>query len=382
MTNIALVGRRPHLVVVGAGIVGLAHAVAGLDAGYRVTVVEQDAVAVLASVRNFGHVCTSAQAGENAEIAREANAIWLSLVERAGVEARRSGTLVVARSSAEEAVLHELLRDRAPEGAHLLTGTAAAGMLRLPRGASRPIAAALLPADLTANPRTAVARIADWVAAHEHGETRFATTVHAVHPDGEGTVAVETSRGRLDADHVVVAAGHLVGRLFPDVAGAGEVAECALQMARVRAPHDMGVGPAVLTGTSMLRYGAFAGPAAESLRAEIARERSELVEIDANVMLTQQPDGSLLIGDSHATHASAPPFLDERWSQILLDEIAALLGASRLEVLERWQGLYATSPRQDVLRAEPAQGISVVSVTAGIGMTIGLGLGARTIASI
>lgn len=377
MTPIA---SAPRIAVVGAGIVGLAHAVAALDAGYRVTVVEQDSAAVLASVRNFGHVGASVQAGELRELAEESLPIWHSLVERAGVEARRSGTLVVARSAAEEAVLHELI-GRAPERARLLSGAETGDALRLDPSV-RPRAAALLPDDITANPRTTVARIAAWVDAHERGEVRFGTTVHAVETGARGGVEVVTSRGALEADHVVVAAGHLLGRLFPEVAERGGVRECALQMVRVRAPHAMGLGPAVLTGTSMLRYGAFEGPAAEALRAELARDRPELLEIDANVMLTQQDDGTLLVGDSHATHDTAPPFLDERWSQLLLDEAAALLGARRLEVLERWQGVYAASDRRRILRESPVPGVTAVSVTTGTGMTVGLALGARTIAAL
>jgi FAD dependent oxidoreductase TIGR03364 len=370
----------PRIVIVGAGIVGLAHAVAALDAGYRVTVIEQDAAARLASVHNFGHVGASVQAGELGELARESLPLWLSLAERAGVEARRSGTLVVARTAAEEAVLQELVDERAPEDAALVTGAEVAALLHLDvaaEAAARPRAGALLPRDITANPRTAVARIAAWVHAHERGEVRFSTAVRSV-----GTGVVDTSRGRVEADHVVVAAGHLLGRLLPELSERGEVRECALQMTRVRAPHAMGLGPAVLTGTSMLRYGAFAGPAAEALRAELRATRPELMEIDANVMLTQQADGTLLVGDSHVAHDSAPPFLDERWSRILLDEVAAVLGAPRLEVLERWQGLYATSRKQDILRELPIPGVTAVSVTTGTGMTVGLALGARTIAAL
>ena len=364
-----------HVVIVGAGIVGLGHAVAALDAGHRVTVLEQDAQAVTASVRNFGHVCASMQAGEIGDLARASLPIWESLITRAGVEGRRSGTIAVARSAAEEAVLTELATERAPEGAKLLAGAETAMRLRLPDHAV-PRAGLLLPNDLTANPRTAVARIAAWVAAHERGEVRFSTTVY-----GASTSAVETSRGRIACDRVVIATGHLVGRLFPELAEAGEVRECALQMTRVRAPRDMGLGPAVVTGTSMLRYGAFAGPAADALRLEITAERPELIEIDANVMFTQQADGTLLVGDSHITHDAAPPFLDERWSDILLAEAAALLGTPRLEVLERWQGVYATSTKQNFLIAEPQPGVHVVSVTTGIGMTAGLGLGARTVST-
>ena len=366
-----------HVVIVGAGIVGLGHAVAALDAGYRVTVLEQDAQAVTASVRNFGHVCASVQAGELRELASASLPIWESLIARAGVEGRRSGTIAVARSGAEEAVITELaatLEAESSGSAQLITGADVAAQLRLP-GSATPLAGLLLPSDLTANPRTAVAQIAAWVQAHERGEVRFGQTVYAAE-----TGEVVTSRGRITCDRVVIATGHLVGRLFPEIAAAGEVRECALQMARVRAPRDMGLGPAVLTGTSMLRYGAFAVAAQAELRAELEHERPELIEIDANVMLTQQADGTLLVGDSHISHDSAPPFLDERWSEILLAEAAALLGTEKLEVLERWQGVYATSTEQQLLVAEPSPGVHVVSVTTGTGMTVGLGLGARTVA--
>ena len=47
----------------GAGVVGLAHAWHATRVGLRVVVVERDEHAVGASVRNFGHICTTAQAG-------------------------------------------------------------------------------------------------------------------------------------------------------------------------------------------------------------------------------------------------------------------------------------------------------------------------------
>ncbi|WP_046385607.1 FAD-dependent oxidoreductase, partial [Kitasatospora aureofaciens] len=54
---------RSDVVIVGAGIIGLAHAFEALSNGLSVTVLDRDRRPVGASVRNFGHCCISAQDG-------------------------------------------------------------------------------------------------------------------------------------------------------------------------------------------------------------------------------------------------------------------------------------------------------------------------------
>jgi len=45
---------RGHIVVIGAGIIGQAHALTALEAGWSVTLLERDGRSLGASVRNFG----------------------------------------------------------------------------------------------------------------------------------------------------------------------------------------------------------------------------------------------------------------------------------------------------------------------------------------
>ena len=62
---------RPFdLAVVGAGICGLAHALAAVRKGKRVVVIDRDAQANGASVRNFGFITVTGQQGANAGTGR------------------------------------------------------------------------------------------------------------------------------------------------------------------------------------------------------------------------------------------------------------------------------------------------------------------------
>jgi hypothetical protein len=124
----------------------------------------------------------------------------------------------------------------------------------------------------------------------------------------------------------------------------------------------------------MLRYSAFAAmPSVAAVRAEIGQQHPELIDQAVNLMLTQRPDGSVVLGDTHRYDRTPQPFDDECLAELLLREGARLLGA-QLTVRRRWRGIYAESPVTDFLIAQPHPGALVVAVTTGVGMTTALGL--------
>lgn len=363
------------LVVVGAGIVGLAHAVEGLARGLNVHVIERDERAVGASIRNFGHICTTAQSGQSLAYAFAARERWLGLAAKAGFGLRETGTVVVSRTEAEMAVLEEFAGIRGAEQARLLDADATRDLF--PPAAAEVLGGAHLPLDLRVDPREALPAIAAWL---ESEGVRFSWAAHvgAIDPVADG-IEVRTSRGTIRSARVVHAAGHDIDRLFPQVAEEAAVRRCRLQMLEVAPPGDVEIGPAVLTGLSMLRYGGFAETtAAADVRNELEATAPELLDVVMNLMLTQRPGtggrpGSIVLGDTHHYDRTHLPFDDEHVAELVLREGARLLGAP-LTVRRRWRGVYADSPRTDFLIAEPFPGLRVVSVTSGIGMTTALGL--------
>lgn len=359
--------------IVGAGVVGLAHAVEAVARGLTVTVLERDGCAVGASVRNFGHGCITAQTGDASAYARRAREVWLRLGRAAGFDVTECGTVVVARSVEERAALEELALDR--DGDVELLDPAAVSA-RVPVRSAGVHGGAFLPLDLRIDQRRAVGAIGTWLAAQPGVDVRFGTAVTGIGGTGGtgGETVVRTGRGEFRARHALVCAGHDLDRMYPALADEAGLRRCVLQMLEVRTAGRVTIGPAVLTGSSMLRYPALARTAgAAALRERWSTERPELLDAVVNHMLTQLPDGNLVVGDTHRYGRTPDPWSEEALDELLLAETRALLDTGPLTVVRRWQGVYADAPGEFLIRTA-GPGTTAVAVTSGIGMTTAFGL--------
>jgi FAD dependent oxidoreductase TIGR03364 len=360
--------------IVGAGIVGLGHALEARRRGLRVIVLDRSERAVGASVRNFGHAFVTAMAdGEPFDVARRSRELWLELAEPAGIHVLRAGSVIVARHADELAVLAAVAAD--PErGARMLTPAEAAAIA--PIAADGVLGALHCPLDLRVNPREAVAGLAALLARDDAVELHWGACVDAIEP-GLVRAGALTVRAPLIAVCPGPDYAALPASVRPHRQG---LTLCKLQMLRVAAPDSWRCEPAVLTGLSLLRYPAFSErPEAAAVRARLERERPELVERGIHLIVTQLPDGDLILGDTHWYGDTPDPFRDERLDGLVLAEAAALLGNGTLDVRERWIGIYPTAPGDPFMIECPLPGVAVAEVVAGVGMTTGLGLAAKTL---
>jgi FAD dependent oxidoreductase TIGR03364 len=359
--------------VVGAGIVGLAHAFEARARGLTVAVLERNERCVGASVRNFGHVIVCAMGdGMALECALTARERWLSLGRRAGIEVRRAGTLIAARSEDELEVLAGVAADPR-RGARLL---AAAEVGRLAPVPTAELAGGLHAAlDLRVDPRQAVAALAALLDEDPGARVLWNTPVHEV---AGGTVA--SVAGTVRAETIIVCPGSDHEWLGPELAPTRRgLTRCKLQMLRVAAPAGRRYAPALLTGLSLPRYPGFAAqPGAQRLAERIAAERPELVASGVHLIVTQLPGGDLLLGDTHEYGDTVSPFGEERLDELVLAEARLLLGAERLEVRQRWHGVYPWAPGEPFAIEQPLPGVAIVEIVSGIGMTTALGLAPRT----
>src|SRR6201994_2639990 len=97
---------RFDLAVVGAGILGLATALAAARRGLRVVVIDRDAQANGASVRNFGFITvTGQQRGKMGGRARRSRDVGQEVAAAAGIAVIHTGLWMTARRPESVAVL-------------------------------------------------------------------------------------------------------------------------------------------------------------------------------------------------------------------------------------------------------------------------------------
>lgn len=362
--------RPVDLAIVGAGVIGLAHAVHAVERGLSVAVIERDDRAVGASIRNFGHIGITTQDGEGLGYALAGRQHWLRLAKEAGFWIREAGTLIAARAEDEWELLGRFAEQRG-DTVELLDPQGVRGIASI----NDPdlIGAAYCGNDLRVNSVEAIPALAAWLAG-QGVQFHYRTQV-----TGVGTGSVRTSRGEIPAEKIVVATGHDMDRLFPGLAEEAGIERCLLHMLETDAPAGSRFDPVILTGTAVLRYGGLSTcDAADSIRERMRRDSPELMDAFVNVKMSQRPNGRLVLGDTHAYAHTHDPFKDESLDALLLREFERLLGAP-LTVRRRWHGEYASSSGEDFFVREPEPGVLLACVTNGTGMSTGMGFAATVL---
>jgi FAD dependent oxidoreductase TIGR03364 len=369
--------READLVVVGAGIVGLAHAYLASRRGLSVIVVDRDAQANGASVRNFGFVTiTGQQAGECWNRARRSREIWSEIAPRAGIEVVHQGLLVAVRRPEATAVLEAFMATEMSEGCRMLTGAQARD--RQPLLQDTITAALFSPHELRVESRTAVPLFASYLE-RECG-VAFLRETQAT---GIDLPRIETTSGPLTSQYAVVCPGDDFLTLYPERIKDYGLTRCALQMLRVDLARPAELGSAVMSDLSLVFYRGYSElPEAAALRSRLDRECPQALSAGVHLIAVQSSDGSLVVGDSHRYAATPDPFGSTDVDSLVLDELDSVLRLPGRFVREHWIGIYASAKDRLALIDRPSSRVRIAIVTSGTGASTAFGLAEDVLADL
>ena len=373
--------KQVDLAVIGAGIMGLSHAVHAALAGLSVAVFERNPAADGASVRNFGMLAVAAQApGQQIDDARRAQRCWSYVAQQAGIAMQQSGCLFLARQPEEMSVLEEYAGcdDIADQAARILSpGDCDRHVTNLRSG--NIVGGLWSPEVWKVDQRRAPAKIVKWLQSAHGVSFHFSTEVCSVERG-----LIETSTGSFKAQHVVICGGDEFSTLFPEAFQKVQVSRCRLQMLRTRPqPAGWQMKPFILGGLSISRYAAFAScPSLPELVALQQKTQAGYLKNGIHVIACQEADGSITIGDSHAYGDTVDEAGSAEVDKLILADLAGMISLPETRIAERWLGHYAHLAGTSVLKLSPVAGVTAVTVTNGQGMTHAFAVAAEVLREI
>lgn len=376
---------KPHpkadLAIVGAGIVGLAHAYVAAKSGKSVMVIEKNPRAAGASVRNFGMVWPIGQpAGTMLELSLRSRELWLEVLDQANLPRRETGSLHLAYRSDEAAVAQEFAQ-LGPALGYQCTWLNPREVLNRSHAVQPDglLGALWSETEFTVDPRQILHSLPGFLADRYKVQFFFGTAVTAIEPP-----ILYSGNGRWQAETVIVCTGDDFETLYPRQFAASGLTRCKLQMMRT-APQPDGwqLGPSLAAGLTLRFYPSFQVCATlPALARRIAEETPEYDRWGIHALVSQTADGALTLGDSHEYGLSVDIFNKEEVDEIILRYTRQFLRAPDLTVAERWYGVYARHPEKPLLVMHPDDGVRVVASPGGSGMTLSFGVAEQSIRAL
>jgi FAD dependent oxidoreductase TIGR03364 len=369
--------RRVHsdFLVIGSGIVGLAHAWAAASRGMSVTVLEKNDRCTGASIRNFGFVTVTGQrAGTTWQRARRSREIWSEVAPAAKIPVCQTGLWVLGRRPEAGQVLEAFAASAMGEGCRLY----AAGELseRAPYLRSENAWGGLYsPHELRVESTTAIPLLAMWL--RDQLGVRFFFGHEALELDGG---RVNSAKASFEAERVVICPGtELAGLAAPYLAGHG-LSLTQLQMMRLSPVVRTRLPSAVMSDLSLVRYAGYTGLGAhQPLLDRLQAEQPEALAAGIHLIVVQGLDGSLVVGDSHHPAQDVLPFIDSGINSIILQEMEQTMCLGGYVPTSQWLGWYPVGGTDDALVLAPHPSLRVVTITSGTGASTAFGLAEEVI---
>lgn len=372
--------RSADIAIVGAGIVGLAHAYAALQKGYKVVLFEREQFAVGASVRNFGLLWTIGQEPKGGlERALRGRAHWQEVASQTGIWLNNNGSLHVVYTEDELAIIEEFM-DLYSDSSYQCNLLAPNEIKdRFPYVKLDNLKGGLFSeTESTVNAREAIRRIPLWLQEKYGLILQFGHVVTDI-----ALPHIHTARGTWNVEKVFVCSGADFESLYPEVFDQHPVAKCKLQMLKAIPEKKFTLGPTLCAGLTLTHYAAFKRcPSLKKVVDRYHQECPEYKEHGIHVLLAQNNYGELIIGDSHHYSKTPEPFDREDVNELILNYLDRFVSIGKYKIVERWNGVYPRVADNSSLIINPEPGVTIVTGLGGAGMTLSFGLAEELVATL
>jgi FAD dependent oxidoreductase TIGR03364 len=363
--------KKIEIAIIGAGIVGLAHALSFARRGHQVRVFERNLQAVGASVRNFGMVWPIGQpAGKLFHRAMLSRQIWLEFAAETGIYANPCGSLLPFYTPEEQAVVEEFYQAKQPSGYQIDLLSPQSTLKQCELVNPKNLRGGLWSeTEVIVDPREAIARLPIYLQAKYGVEFHFGKTVTAIQAP-----YLQVAGEQWQADKILICSGADFETLYPALFQANQLTKCKLQMLRTTA-QTAHLNTALYGGLTLTHYNSFADcPSLPQLKQKFETEMPEYSKWGIHVMICQNGSQEWVIGDSHEYGLNPEPFDKTLVNQLILSYLQTFTQLPDFEIAQTWHGVYPKLFGKTDLLLQPEANVHIINGLGGAGMTLSFGL--------
>jgi FAD dependent oxidoreductase TIGR03364 len=369
-------------IVVGAGIVGLATARALAEKGYDVKVIEKSQFALGASVRNFGMLWPVGQPDGNLyNRSVRTKEIWVDYLDAAGITYNACGSLHLAYSKEEMHVVEDICQFFQSKNRPVSVIDKETVLANYNGINENGLLGALRSEDeIIIDPREGIKHLPAYLTQKYGVSFIWGTAITSV-----TSHAAFAGKTKYAADIVCVCSGQDFETLYPDQFKAQPIIKTKLQMMRFKHKDpNYKIGASVCGGLSLLHYKSFtASSALTKLRLKIEEEIPEYLKYGIHVMVSQNNQGELTVGDSHEYALDFEPFDKTEINEMILAYLKKFMHIDQWEMTQSWNGIYPIMTNGAAeLFLNPEPGVYILNGIGGHGMTMSFGFAEEMIETI
>ncbi len=365
------------LAVVGAGMVGLAHAYAAAVAGKRVVVLDREQQSTGAGATGYGlNLATGQPAGLAWQRARRSREILLDIAKATGIAMDQRGLMTVAIRSEGLDLIESFASSEMGAGCQMLSPDNARKRIPVLKDSGF-LGAMWSPHELRYETRSFCASLSRWLA-----ETKAVHFMRGVHVRSVFPSRIDTSAGPVRAEAVIVCPGEEMLALFASRIANYRLTRCRVQMLRVTPGRRLRLPVPVQTDLGLLSSPGFADlPDARNLALRLSAERGDPNVPNVRMLAVQVADRSLIVGDGRETAPSPDPFMSANTEQQILGELDRVLDMPDRLVVERWTGIHVVADRPLIVD-QPTDAVRLIIPTGGFGASMAFAVAEEVVAGL
>ena len=367
------------IIIVGGGILGLAHAYHLIDKGMKITMLEKNSPLQGASVRNFGQIVPSGFSTKWQKFGIKSTEIYQKIHEEYGLHLRQEGSLYIASDDDELLLLQELNHinkqnnypssllspeDCIEHSPHINSAYVKGGLL--------------FEQEWVADPVMTLHNLTQYLSEVKKMDYRPSCRVLGYQNKGN-EIQLLTNQGELYCKKLIFCPGNDL-EFYPIASSVfHSIQSVKLQMIELRPEKRAHVKGSLLTGRTIRRYESF--QECPSYQGIIQKQRTDddLSKYGIHLLFKETVEGNLIVGDSHE-YALYPekdrlyPYLtNNSINQLILEEMKKIMCIENYSIVKTWNGMYTQSIDEDILQMKLDENIHMISAIGGKGMTASLG---------